>query len=125
MCKFAITRKNNVFVAKIVNTRLAKVFMVIFALAEMPPTSSTLVDTIKLSGEYSPNYVFLVQEDQFFLGLRCYRIESYKRISIVVISIYYVYEKGELNRKGGEGAEYKTIVITANVQWAEGDAGKL
>ena len=59
------------------------------------------------------------------MGLCCYRIESYKRVSIVVISIYYVYEKGELNRKGGEGAEYKTIVITANVQWAEGDAGKL
>ena len=39
--------------------------------------------------------------------------------------MYYVYEKGELNRKGGEGAEYKTIVITATVQWAEGDAGKL
>ena len=36
-----------------------------------------------------------------------------------------MYEKGELNRKGGEGAEYKTIVITATVQWAEGDAGKL
>ena len=49
----------------------------------------------------------------------------YVHISILVISMYYVYEKGELNRKGGEGAEYKTIVITANVQWAEGDAGKL
>ena len=49
----------------------------------------------------------------------------YTYISIVVISMYYVYEKGELNRKGGEGAEYKTIVITATVQWAEGDAGKL
>ena len=34
--------KNNAFVAKIVNTRLAKVFMVIFALAEMLPISATL-----------------------------------------------------------------------------------
>ena len=43
MCKFAIERKNNAFAAKIVNTRLTKVFMVIFALAEMLPTSATLI----------------------------------------------------------------------------------
>ena len=85
----------------------------------------TWVDTIKLSKEYSPNYVFEVQEEQVVLGLCCCRIESYIRKSIVAITIYYMYEKGELNRKGGEGAEYKTIVITANVQWAGGDAGKL
>ena len=41
-CKFAITRKNDAFVAKIVNTRLTKIFMAIFALAEMLPTSATL-----------------------------------------------------------------------------------
>ena len=35
-------RKNNAFVAKIVNTRWTKVVMVIFALAEMLPTSATL-----------------------------------------------------------------------------------
>ena len=42
MCKFASMCKNKAFVAKIVNTRLAKVFMVIFALAEMLPISATL-----------------------------------------------------------------------------------
>ena len=45
MCKFAFTRKNNAFVAKVVNTRLTKVFMVIFALAKMLPTSATLDTT--------------------------------------------------------------------------------
>ena len=42
MCKFAITRKNNAFVAKIVNIRLTKMCMAIFALAERLPTSATL-----------------------------------------------------------------------------------
>ena len=37
-----IYRKNNPFVAKIVDERLTKVFLVIFALAEMLPTSTTL-----------------------------------------------------------------------------------
>ena len=52
MCKFAITRKNNAFVANIVNRRLTKVFMVIFALAEMLPTSAILVtkDVFGLKG---------------------------------------------------------------------------
>ena len=40
--KFAITCKNDAFVAKKVNTRLTKVFMTIFALAERLPTSATL-----------------------------------------------------------------------------------
>ena len=46
MCKFAITRKNNAFVAKIVNTRLTKIFMAIFAPNERLPTSATLIDDI-------------------------------------------------------------------------------
>ena len=43
MCKFASMCKNKAFVAKIVNTCLTKVFMVIFALAEMLPISATLI----------------------------------------------------------------------------------
>ena len=42
MCKFAITRKINAFVAKIVSTRLTKAFVVIFALNKRLPTSATL-----------------------------------------------------------------------------------
>ena len=42
ICKFAITRQNNAFVAKIVNTHLTKKFMAIFALAERLLTSATL-----------------------------------------------------------------------------------
>ena len=42
MCKFAITRKSEAFVAKIVITRLTKFFMVIFAHAERLPTVATL-----------------------------------------------------------------------------------
>ena len=42
----AITRKNDAFVAKMVNTRLTKVFMTIFAPDERLPTSATL-DRIK------------------------------------------------------------------------------
>ena len=42
MCKFAIMRKNDAFVAIIVNTRLTKIFMAIFALDERLPTSATL-----------------------------------------------------------------------------------
>ena len=42
ICKFAITRKNDAFVAKIVNTCLTKSFMASFALAERLPTSATL-----------------------------------------------------------------------------------
>ena len=41
-CKFAITRKNDAFVAKIVNTRLTKNFMAIFAPDERLPSSATL-----------------------------------------------------------------------------------
>ena len=40
--KFTITRRNDAFVAKIVNTRSTKIFKAIFALAERPPTSATL-----------------------------------------------------------------------------------
>ena len=42
MCKFAITRKNDTFVAKIANTRPKKIFVAIFALAERLPNSATL-----------------------------------------------------------------------------------
>ena len=38
--QFAIRCKNDAFVAEKVNTRLAKVFMAIFALAERLPTSA-------------------------------------------------------------------------------------
>ena len=39
-----ITRKNDAFVAKIVNTRLTKGFMAIFAPAESLPSPATLMD---------------------------------------------------------------------------------
>ena len=38
-----ITRKNNAFVEKIVNTRLTKIFMAIFAPHERLPSSATLL----------------------------------------------------------------------------------
>ena len=41
-CKFAITRKNDAFVAKIVNTCLTKIFMAIFVPDERLPSSATL-----------------------------------------------------------------------------------
>ena len=41
--KIEITRKNDAFVAKIVNTRLTKGFMAIFAPAESLPSPATLV----------------------------------------------------------------------------------
>ena len=41
-CNYA---QNNAFAAEIVNIRLTKVFMVIFALADMLPTSATLDTT--------------------------------------------------------------------------------
>ena len=49
ICKFAITRKNDAFVAKFVNTRLTKIFMAIFAPDERLPSSATL-----LSGNICP-----------------------------------------------------------------------
>ena len=42
ICKFAITCKNDAFVAKIVNMCLAKIFIVIFAPDERLPSSATL-----------------------------------------------------------------------------------
>ena len=39
---FVIKRKNDAFVAKIVNTCIKKIFMAIFALDERLPTSATL-----------------------------------------------------------------------------------
>ena len=42
ICKFAITRKKDAFFAKVANTRLTKIWMAIFALAERLPTSATL-----------------------------------------------------------------------------------
>ena len=41
--KFGITRKKDAFVAKIVNTRLTKGFMAIFAPAESLPSPATLL----------------------------------------------------------------------------------
>ena len=41
-CKFAVTRKNNAFVAKFVNTRLTIIFMAIFAPDESLLSSATL-----------------------------------------------------------------------------------
>ena len=52
ICKFAITRKNNAFVAKIVITRLTKSFMAMFAPAESLPSPATLDSSI-------PYYLFL------------------------------------------------------------------
>ena len=40
-CKFAITRKNDAFDAKIVNTRLTKIFSAIFAPDERLPSSDS------------------------------------------------------------------------------------
>ena len=37
--------QNSAFVAKVVNVRLNKIFMAIFALAEILPTSATLIFT--------------------------------------------------------------------------------
>ena len=42
ICKFAIIRKNDAFVAKIVNTRLTKIVMATFAPDERLPSSATL-----------------------------------------------------------------------------------
>ena len=42
-------RKNNAFVAKIVNTRLTKIFMAIFAPHKRLPTSATLVPATTVS----------------------------------------------------------------------------
>ena len=47
MCKFAITRKKDAIVAKIVNLRLTKIFIAIFALVERLPTSATLAEEYK------------------------------------------------------------------------------
>ena len=42
-CKFAITRKNDAFDAKIVNTRLTKILIAIFAPNERLPSFATLL----------------------------------------------------------------------------------
>ena len=47
MCKFAITSKKDSFVAKIVNTRLTKIFMSISSPDERLPSSATLDTTIQ------------------------------------------------------------------------------
>ena len=47
--KFAINRKNDAFVAKIVKTRLTEIFIAIFALAERLPISATPVTGQMLS----------------------------------------------------------------------------
>ena len=44
-------RKNDAFDAKIVNTRLTKIFIAIFAPDERLPSSSTLSDTIRRRGD--------------------------------------------------------------------------
>ena len=51
MCKFAITRKNDAFVAKIVNTCLTKIFMTIFAHHERLPSCATLPYPVLHSGD--------------------------------------------------------------------------
>ena len=42
MCKFVTMHKNNAFVAKIVNTRLTKIFMANFAFDKKLSTSASL-----------------------------------------------------------------------------------
>ena len=49
ICNFAITRKNDAFVAKIASMRLTKTFVAIFAVAERLPTTATLVQTNRKS----------------------------------------------------------------------------
>ena len=49
MCNFAITRKNDAFVAKIASMRLTKTCVAIFAVAERLPTTATLVQTNRKS----------------------------------------------------------------------------
>ena len=48
ICKFAITHKNDAFDAKIVNTRLTKIFIAIFSPDERLPSSATLRSTTSL-----------------------------------------------------------------------------
>ena len=47
ICKFAISHKNDAFFAKIVNTRLTKIFMALFATDERLPSSATLPAVLK------------------------------------------------------------------------------
>ena len=54
ICKFAIMRKNDAFVAKIVNTRLTKGFMAIFAPAESLPSPATLLHVVTTGAYYPP-----------------------------------------------------------------------
>ena len=72
MCKFAITRKNNAFIADIVNTRLTKVFMVIFALALILPNSATLhlrISLEKYKGQILLNNFFRICLPKLFAEL--------------------------------------------------------
>ena len=48
-CKFAITRKNDAFDANIVNTRLTKIFIAIFAPDERLPSSATLLSSTTIT----------------------------------------------------------------------------
>merc|ERR1711963_1367218 len=57
--KFEITRKNDAFVAKIVNTRLTKGFMAIFAPAESLPSPATLVMYVFFVS-YVPNVMYVL-----------------------------------------------------------------
>ena len=45
-------RKNDAFVAKIVNTRLVKTFMAVFAPDERLPSSATLAGSIRIEKDW-------------------------------------------------------------------------
>ena len=62
ICKFVISRKNDAIVTKIVNTRLTKFFMAIFAPDERLPSPATLYDDDKEEGT---GPCFLIQNSSY------------------------------------------------------------
>ena len=56
-CIFAFTRKNDAFVAKIVNTRLTKIFMTIFVPNQRLPSSAILLKGWVIEKKVSKGWV--------------------------------------------------------------------
>ena len=90
-------RKNDAFVAKIVNTRLTKIFLAIFAPDERLPSSATLPDVNRVPSKAFQNQVTQIrvhQKKRLLWGFFCCKESIFlAKRSIFALSMSHIFCK--------------------------------